>query len=83
MTTEELEKFEKYERGFVVCECFDVTLGTLLDAVEAGHNTLEALMDETDAGTACELCQSKELDADEDRELHLTEILEYVKAKKS
>ncbi len=78
MTTEEFEKFDK---DFVVCECMDVTLGTLLDAVKAGHNTLDALMDETDAGTACGLCQSVEEDDGGDRELHLDEILEYAKKK--
>ena len=83
MNTEELEKFEKYDRDFIVCECFDVTLGTLLDAIKAGHNTMETLMNETDAGTACELCQSKEVDEDGDRELHLSEILDYVKTKES
>lgn len=74
-----IKEFEKFENDYVVCECFDVTLGTLIDTIKAGHNTLEALMDETDAGTACELCQSCEVDEDGDRELHLTEILEYLK----
>jgi len=78
-----IEEFEKVDKDFIVCECFDVTLGTLMETIKAGHNTLEALMDETDAGTACELCQSCEADVDEDRELHLTEILEYVKAKEA
>ena len=76
-----IEAFKKFTPEHIVCECFDVTLGTLLDAIKAGHNTVDALMDETDAGTACELCQSKEIDEDDDRELHLDEILEYVKAK--
>ena len=76
-----IEAFEKFTPEHIVCECFDVTLGTLLDAIKAGHNTVDALMDETDAGTACELCQSREIDEDGDRELHLDEILEYAKAK--
>jgi len=80
MTTEE---FEKFDLDYIVCECFDVTLGTILDAIKAGHNTVEALMDKTDAGSACELCQSKEIDEDGDRELHLVEILEYAKNKNS
>ena len=74
-----VEEFEKFDLDHNVCECFDVSLGTLLDAIKAGHNTLEALMDETDAGTACELCQSCEIDEDGDRELHLEEILKYAK----
>lgn len=74
-----IEEFEKFDLDHNVCECFDVTLGTLLDAIKAGHNTLESLMDETDAGTACELCESCSKDEDGDRELHLDEILEYAK----
>jgi bacterioferritin-associated ferredoxin len=76
-----IEDFEKFDLDYNVCECFDVTLGTLLDAIKAGNNTLEELMDETDAGTACELCQSCSIDEDGDRELHIEEILEYVKSK--
>jgi len=76
MTTEE---FKKFDLDYTVCECVDVTLGEILEAIKAGHNTMETLMDETDAGTACELCQSCEIDEDKDRELHLDEILAYVK----
>ena len=78
MTIEEIEKFDLDHN---VCECFDVTLGELLEAIKAGHNTMEDLMDETDAGTACELCQSCSIDEDGDRELHLDEILAYAKEK--
>ena len=76
-----IEEFEKFSNDYIVCECFDVTLETLLNAIKSGANTLDALMDETDAGTACELCQSRKIDKDEDRELHLDEILEYAKEK--
>lgn len=76
-----IEEFEKFDQDHVVCECMDVTLKMLLDAIKAGHNSMDTLMDETDAGTACELCQSKEIDEDGDRELHLEDILEYAKAK--
>jgi NAD(P)H-nitrite reductase large subunit len=76
-----IEKFEKFDLKYNVCECFDVTLGELLDVINAGHNTMDALMDETDAGTACELCQSCEIDEDQDRELHMDEILAYIKEK--
>jgi len=74
---------EEYGLEHIVCECYDVSLGTILDSIKAGNDTLEALMEDTDAGTACELCQSKEIDEDGDRELHLTEILEYVKSNKN
>jgi len=76
-----IEEFEKFDLDYNVCECFDVTLGDILEAIKAGHNTLEALMDKTDAGTACKLCQSCEIDEDGDRELHLDEILLYAKEK--
>jgi bacterioferritin-associated ferredoxin len=76
-----IEEFEKFDLDYNICSCFDVTLETLLDAIKAGHNSLESLMNETDAGTACELCQSCDIDEDEDRELHLDEILEYAKVK--
>jgi len=76
-----IEEFEKFSLDHTVCECFDITLGELLDAIKAGHKTMEDLMDETDAGTACELCQSCEKDEDGERALHLDEILEYVKEK--
>ena len=74
-----LEEFKKFDLDHNVCECFDVTLGEILKAIKAGHNTLESLMDETDAGTACELCRSSEIDEDGDRELHLEEILLFAK----
>jgi len=76
-----IEEFEKFELDYTVCECFDVSLGTLLDAIKAGHSTIDELMDETDVGTACELCESCSVDEDGDRELHLDEILAYVKEK--
>ncbi len=75
-----MDIIEKYGLDYIVCECYDVSLGTLLESIKAGNDTLEALMEDTDAGTACKLCQSKEIDEDKDRELHLIEILEYVKS---
>ena len=78
-----MDIIEEYGLDYIVCECYDVSLGTLLKSIKAGNDTLEALMEDTDAGTACELCQSKEIDEDGDRELHLTEILEYVKSNKN
>jgi len=59
-----------------VCLCMGVELGEILEAIKAGNKTIEALMESTDAGTACELCQSRVIDEDEERELHLDEILE-------
>jgi len=76
-----IEKFEKFDSDYTLCECFDVTLETVLEAIKAGHSTIDALMDETDAGTACELCESCSVDDGQDRELHLDEILAYAKEK--
>ena len=39
--------------------------------------TLEALMEDTDAGTACELCQSKEIDEDGDRVVILLVFIRF------
>lgn len=60
-----------------VCLCMGVELGEILEAINAGSNTIETLMEHTDAGTACELCQSRVIDEDEEREVHLDEILEH------
>lgn len=73
------EKFKALDNDFEVCLCNGVALGEILTAIKNGHNTIEALMEETDAGTTCELCQSREIDEDEERELHLDEILEFSK----
>ena len=74
-----IEEFQKFDLDHTVCECFEVSLGELLDAIKDGNDTLDALMDATDAGTACELCRSSEIDEDGDRELHLEEILKFAK----
>ena len=73
------EEFKTLDEDFEVCLCNEVSLGEILTAIKNGHDTIEALMDETDAGTACELCQSKEIDEGGNRELHLDEILEFSK----
>lgn len=54
---------------------YGFTLGEIVEAIKAGDETIEAIMERTDAGSACELCQSVEID--EDREVHLDEILEH------
>ncbi len=73
------EEFKNLDENFEVCICRSVTVGEVLNAIKNGCNTVEAIMDETDAATACELCRSKKIDEDNDRELHLDEILEYAK----
>ncbi|UFH60306.1 (2Fe-2S)-binding protein [Sulfurovum mangrovi] len=72
MTREEIAKLgDDYE----VCQCMAITLGEIIEAIKGGATTVEALMESTEAGTVCELCQSREMDEDEDRELHLDEII--------
>ena len=74
-----VEKFEAFSLDHVVCECFDVRLGTLVETIKSGVHNMNDLQSQTDAGTACGLCQSCDLDDDEERELHLEEIFEYIK----
>ena len=73
------EEFKAFDEDFEVCLCNGVTLGEILTSIKNGNNTIEALMDDTDAGTTCEECQSREKDEDGDKELHLDEILKYAK----
>lgn len=77
MTNEEIAELGD---DFEVCRCMDVTLGEIIAAIKNGSTTVEAIMESTDAGTVCELCQSCEIDEDEDRELHLDEIIAYVQS---
>ncbi|MEA1892269.1 MAG: (2Fe-2S)-binding protein [Campylobacterota bacterium] len=73
------KEFKALDEDFEVCLCNGITLGEILIAINNGHNTIEALMEETDAGTSCELCQSREIDEDDEKELHLDEILKFSK----
>ncbi|MFT7824107.1 MAG: (2Fe-2S)-binding protein [Sulfurimonas sp.] len=77
MTNEEIAKFED---DYEVCQCMGITLGEIKEAIRGGATTMEALMESTEAGTVCELCQSREIDKDGDRELHLDEILSYMQS---
>ena len=76
MTHEEIAKLDD---DFEVCQCMGITLGEIIEAIKGGATTVEAVMDSTEAGTVCELCQSCEIDEGEDRELHLDEVIKYVK----
>lgn len=73
------EEFKALDNDFEVCLCDGITLGEILTAIKNGHNTIEALGEETGAGTVCELCQSREIDEDGERKLYLDEILEFSK----
>jgi len=76
MTREEIEELDA---GYLVCDCYEVTLGDILEAIENGHTSIESLSHETHASYGCELCQSKSIDKNHRRELHLDEILAYAR----
>ena len=76
MTKDEIKALDL---DYEVCLCMNITLGEIITAIKDGEDTVEKLMDSTEAGTACELCQSCSIDEDEDRELHLDEILNTYK----
>ncbi|WP_457606606.1 (2Fe-2S)-binding protein [Nitratifractor sp.] len=75
-----MSTIKEVEDIYVVCECMDVTYGEILSAIKEGHCTLDALMDATGAGTACGKCKSRDDDPDEERAIHLDEILAMAKA---
>lgn len=44
-------------RDEIICNCMDVTRGTIVDAIKAkGLTTVEQVSDETSAGTGCGGC---------------------------
>jgi NAD(P)H-nitrite reductase large subunit len=75
-----LEDIAKLPANYTVCECYDVSFGDIMEAIENGCNTLEKIIHETSAGYGCERCRSKLDDAEQDKEVHLDEILEYAKS---
>jgi NAD(P)H-nitrite reductase large subunit len=46
----------------LVCDCNDVEYDAIKEAVKKHGNNLEAIMNETDAGTACECCLEEDCD---------------------
>ena len=62
-----------------VCICTGATYGEIMEAIKKGACTIEAIGDETDAGTVCGLCKSVEEDELGEREIHLDEILKAAK----
>jgi len=73
------EEFEKLDKDYEVCLCVGVTIGEIQTAIKNGCNTLEAIMDETEAGTRCEQCSSRDIDEDGEKELHVDEVLKFSK----
>ncbi len=57
------------------CPCMTTTMGELRQAIRGGCRSIEALIEATDVGTGCELCHSREVDTDEEREIHLSDVL--------
>ena len=73
------EEYENFEDHFEVCECMGVTLLQIKEAIKDGCKTVEDIMEKTDAGTACQRCQSLTEDTDGAKELHIDEILQFEK----
>lgn len=46
----------------LVCSCMEVEYDTILEAVKAHGDDLEAIKDTTDAGTVCECCLEDDCD---------------------
>jgi len=42
-----------------VCLCADLTESEIVDAIDSGIDTLEDLMDETNACTGCQTCRPR------------------------
>jgi len=78
-----MEEIANLKLDYIVCNCYEVTLGDIIEAIENGHDTIEAIVHETNASYGCELCQSSIIDKEGIREVHLDEILEYVKQKEA
>ncbi len=76
-----LEDIDNLKSDYIVCECYEVSFGDIVEAIENGCDTVDSLMHETHAGYGCERCHSKLNDSDSDREVHFDEILEYTKLK--
>ena len=68
-----------FEDDYEVCSCMSISLKEIVDAIkEYDLTTVEGIMDKTEAGTACEQCQSAEK-SEGNKELHLDEILKEVR----
>ena len=46
----------------LVCDCNEVEYDAIKEAVKKHGNNLEAIMDETEAGTVCECCLEEDCD---------------------
>lgn len=73
-------EIEALSLDYMVCHCYEVSLGDIIEAIHNGYDTQEAIIYETKAGYGCERCQSSVSDANGDRELHIDEIINFVKS---
>jgi NAD(P)H-nitrite reductase large subunit len=46
----------------IVCDCMEVEYEDIKEAVKKHGDNLDAIMDETEAGTVCESCLEEECD---------------------
>ncbi len=70
---------EKFSDDFEVCECRGLSLGEIVNAIkEYDLESVEEIMEQTDAGTACGSCVSIK-ESGGDKELHLEDILRDIK----
>jgi len=46
----------------LVCDCNEVNFDAIKEAVKKHGNNLEAIMDESEAGTVCECCLEEDCD---------------------
>ena len=46
----------------IVCDCVEIEYTDILEAVKKHGDNLDAIMDETEAGTVCEDCLEDECD---------------------
>jgi NAD(P)H-nitrite reductase large subunit len=44
------------DREETICNCMQITRGEIIDSINNGSNTIEAVGEDTEAGTACEAC---------------------------
>ena len=40
----------------IICYCQEITYATIVTAIQQGYDTVEAIIDYTDAGIACGTC---------------------------
>ena len=74
------DQLSSIDELYVVCECANVTYKEIIDAIKAGKCDMDSLMNATNAGMGCKKCRSKENDPEDERAIHLDEILALAKA---